>query len=68
MHSRLDFNESDRLPWLESDDEEEYLGVDTKKVVGAVIGGVALLGAVVGGFYYFTHRADNAVPLSLIHI
>ncbi len=64
VHSRLDFNESDRLPWLESDDEEEYLGVDTKKVVGAVIGGVALLGAVVGGFYYFTHRADNVAPVA----
>lgn len=63
-HERLDFNENDRLPWLESDDDDEYLGVDTRKVVGAVVGGVALLGAVVGGLYYFTHRGDAGAPVA----
>ena len=58
------FDDHDRLPWLESDDDEEYEGVDSKRVVVAVAAGLALTAAAVGGFWYFTHRPDNGVPVA----
>jgi len=58
------FDENDRLPWLESDDDEEYEGVDNKRVAVAVLGGLALTAAAVGGFWYFTHRPDNGAPVA----
>jgi len=62
--ARLDLNENDRLPWLESEDDDEYLGVDTRKVAIAVAGGLGLLGAVVGGLWYATHHRDTGAPLA----
>jgi len=58
------FDDHDRLPWLESDDDEEYEGVDSKRVAVAVAAGLALTVAAVGGFWYFTHRPDNGVPVA----
>lgn len=58
------FDQNDRLPWLESDDDEEYEGVDHKRVAMAVLAGLALTGAAVGGFWYFTHRVDNGAPVA----
>ncbi|NOW47221.1 hypothetical protein FHW96_003399 [Novosphingobium sp. SG751A] len=58
------FDDHDRLPWLESDDDEEYEGVDSKRVAVAVAAGLALTAAAVGGFWYFTHRPDNGVPVA----
>ncbi|WJS98595.1 hypothetical protein [Novosphingobium humi] len=58
------FDDHDRLPWLESDDDEEYEGVDSKRVAVAVAAGLALTAAAVGGFWYFTHRPDNGAPVA----
>jgi hypothetical protein len=63
-HGGIKFDEQDRLPWLESDDDEEYEGIDNKRVAVAVLGGLALTAAAVGGFWYFTHRSDNSVPVA----
>lgn len=63
-HRQVKFDENDRLPWLESDDDEEYEGVDNKRVAVAVLGGLALTAAAVGGFWYFTHRPDNGAPVA----
>jgi cell division septation protein DedD len=61
----LDLGERDRLPWLESgDDEEDYYAVDTRRVIAAVIGGILLLAVVVGGVWAFTHRKDGATPVA----
>lgn len=62
--ARAKFDENDRLPWLESDDDEEYEGVDNKRVAVAVLGGLALTAAAVGGFWYFTHRPDHGAPVA----
>lgn len=58
------FDDHDRLPWLESDDDEEYEGIDNKRVAVAVLGGLALTAAAVGGFWYFTHRPDHGAPVA----
>ena len=66
-HEQLDLSEKDGLPWLESgheEDEEDYVGIDSKRVMVAVIAMVALLGAVVSGIYWFTHRGANAAQIA----
>jgi hypothetical protein len=63
-HAQAKFDDHDRLPWLESDDDEEYEGVDNKRVAVAVLGGLALTAAAVGGFWYFTHRTDHGAPVA----
>lgn len=61
-HDRLAFDHADRLPWLEGDDDEDYAGVDSKRVIAAVLGGLAVLAALVGGMWYFTHRGASGAP------
>ena len=64
-HEQLDLSENDRLPWLESSqDEEEYVGVDSRRVFGAVAGMLALLAAIVGGIWWFTHRNGNGTQIA----
>ena len=54
--------EEERLPWLESSEDEEwseYEGTDTSRLLGlGVMGGIALL-AIVGGIYWATHRTPD---------
>lgn len=54
-------DEDERLPWLEADDEdyEEEEGVDTGRLVGFVFMALALLGAAVGGMWWYTHRDSD---------
>lgn len=62
---RLAFEQEDSsLPWLESgdDEEEEYAGTDTGRILGFLILGVLALGLIVGGIWWVTHReADPAL-------
>ena len=64
-HEQLDLSEHDRLPWLEaSEDEEDYVGVDSKRVAGAVAAMLAVLALIVGGIWWFTHRHDSAAQIA----
>jgi hypothetical protein len=61
----LDLGERDRLPWLESgEDEEDYYAVDTRRVIAAVVGGLLLLAIVVYGVWSFTHRKAEGTPVA----
>jgi hypothetical protein len=54
---RLAFDEDERLPWLESpDDDEAEDGVDSGKVIGLVLLGLAVLAVIVGGVWWVTHQ------------
>jgi hypothetical protein len=57
---RLDLAEEERLPWLESadDDDDGGDGADTGKLVAFLLGGLVLLGALVGGIWWMTHRGE----------
>ncbi|MEP7349096.1 MAG: SPOR domain-containing protein [Sphingorhabdus sp.] len=49
----LGLDDPDRLPWLETADGYDYdEGASPLKVAGLVLGGLALLAAVVGGIYW----------------
>lgn len=55
--ARLDLDDEERLPWLESvDDDEEDEGSDTGRLVLLLIGGLVVLAAMVGGIWWATHR------------
>lgn len=61
----LDLADTDSLPWLESDEEDQEAGgVDTWQIVGFVGLLAGLLAAVVGGVWFFTNRVvpAEAVP------
>ncbi len=53
VNDGLDLDDPDRLPWLETADGYEYDdGSSPLKVAALVLGGLALLAAIVGGIYY----------------
>ncbi|WP_338444914.1 SPOR domain-containing protein [Pelagerythrobacter marensis] len=54
-NGRLELDEDERLPWLESADYEEP-GVDTGRIVGFVLIALLILAAVVGGGWYLLNR------------
>jgi hypothetical protein len=50
----LGLDDPDRLPWLETADGYDYEeSASPLKVAGLVLGGLALLAAIVGGIYWF---------------
>jgi SPOR domain len=54
---RLALDEDERLPWLESGDEDyEDEGSDTGRMMGFVLMGLVALAAIVGGIWWATHR------------
>jgi len=56
----LDLADTDSLPWLESDEEDEDAGgLDTGQIVLFAVGLVALLGVVVGGVWWVSNRASS---------
>lgn len=57
---QLDLDDDDRLPWLESaDDDYDDAGVDTARVFGFGLAAVALLAAIVGGIWWVSHRKPD---------
>lgn len=56
----LGLSETDSLPWLESDEEEEDAGgFDVSQFILFGLGLFALLGVVVAGVWFITNRAAN---------
>ncbi len=56
----LDLPETDSLPWLESDEaDQDPGGWDPAQIMLFCAGMVLLLGALVGGVWYFSDRAAN---------
>jgi hypothetical protein len=59
-HAELDLDEDDRLPWLESaDDDYDEEGVDGARVFGFVIAGLLALAALVYAIWWFSHRTPD---------
>lgn len=56
----LDFDDADRLPWLEPAEEVEPEGVSPLRIIGFVVVGLALLGLIVGGGYWLRNRQSAA--------
>lgn len=57
----LDLADTDNLPWLESDaDDEDAGGLDIGQIMGFSGVLLLLLAAVVGGVWYVSHRATSA--------
>jgi hypothetical protein len=55
--ARLDLDDEERLPWLESvDDDEDDEGSDTGRLVLLLVAGLVVLAAMVGGIWWATHR------------
>lgn len=58
--SGLNLDDPDRLPWLETADGYEYDGsASPLKVAGLVLGGLALLAAIVGGIYWMQRNKSG---------
>lgn len=54
--ARLDLDEDERLPWLESIDDEDEYGSDNGRLLPFLLGGLVVLAALVGGIWWATHR------------
>ncbi len=54
-------DEEERLPWLESGDDEleSYDGVDNGRMIGFVFAGLIALAAIVGGIWWATNRTTD---------
>lgn len=64
QHDELDLGDEDdsRLPWLEGDDEDYETG-GSGQLIAFVLGGLALLAALVAGIWWFT-RDDDGAPVA----
>jgi hypothetical protein len=52
--------DEERLPWLDSDDDEEAEASDGGRVLGLVVLGLIALATIVGGIWWSTHRTPDA--------
>lgn len=63
----LDFDEEDRLPWLEPGvDEEQEERISPLRLLGLIIAGLVLIGAVVGGIWWVQNRGASGGEGTLI--
>ena len=62
-NERLDLNDGDRLPWLEGDEDDYVEKVSTGRVIVAGLGALVVVGAVVGGIWWATHRHALGAPV-----
>ena len=58
---RLALEEEERLPWLETADDDygDYESNDTGRMLGFVLMGLVALAAIVGGIWWATHRTTD---------
>jgi hypothetical protein len=57
----LDLADTDSLPWLESDEEDEDAGgVDMMQIIGFIAGLLALGAVLIGGVWFFSNRVANS--------
>ena len=64
---RLALNDEDeRLPWLESgdDDEADYAGVDSGRMAQFLLAGLVSLAAIVGGIWWVTNRNGDQMAVA----
>ncbi len=54
----------ERLPWLHAEDDPDQPGLDPARVWAFVLTGFALLGLIVGGVWWTTHRRDGGAQLA----
>lgn len=61
----LDLDDDDRLPWLESaDDDYDEEGVDTARVFGFVLAGLLALAVLVGAIWWLGHRRPDPATVA----
>ncbi len=53
-------DETERLPWLDSDDDIDTEETDSGRVLGLVLMGLVALATIVGGIWWSTHRTPDA--------
>ena len=53
-------DDSEKLPWLDADDEEDSKPTDSGRVLGLVVLGLIALATIVGGIWWSTHRNPDA--------
>lgn len=51
--------ENERLPWLDSDDEPEDLGLDTGRIAAFALVGLLALAVLIGGLYWLTREPSG---------
>ncbi len=57
---QLEFDDdNERLPWLDSDDDDHAEGSDSGRVLGLVVLGLIALATIVGGIWWSTHRTPD---------
>jgi hypothetical protein len=60
FEDRLDLSDEDRLPWLESDEDEGGGGLDYAQLSIVLAGLLGLLALIVGGIWYVTNQTGAA--------
>jgi len=64
-NAELELDEDTSLPWLEgAEDEDEYEGYNTGQLLAYVLIGFVLLGLIVGGIWWATHRDALSEPVA----
>ncbi len=63
-HERLDLNDADHLPWLEGDDDDFVEKVSIGRVIAVALAALLLVGGLVGGIWYATHRHALNAPVA----
>ncbi|MBV7259267.1 SPOR domain-containing protein [Erythrobacter crassostreae] len=60
----LDLSESDSLPWLEADEEDDEGGLDMAQIIGFGAVLIALLLGIVGAIYLISNSARDDAPIA----
>ena len=63
-HERLDLNDADRLPWLEGDEDDYVATASIGRVIVAGLAALLVVGGVVGGIWWATHREAVNAPVA----